>query len=57
MGRVVDEAVQIHGGYGLMKEYNVERFYRDARITEIYEGTSEMQKLVIAMQLQRERRH
>jgi alkylation response protein AidB-like acyl-CoA dehydrogenase len=39
-----------------MVEYPVERFYRDARITEIYEGTSEIQKLVIAMQLQRERR-
>ena len=35
----MNHAVQIHGGYGLMKEYNVERFYRDAKITEIYEGT------------------
>lgn len=40
--------VQIHGGYGYMKDYAVERFFRDARVTEIYEGTSEMQKLVIA---------
>ena len=43
-----DRAVQIHGGYGYTKEYNVERYFRDARITEIYEGTSEIQKLVIA---------
>jgi alkylation response protein AidB-like acyl-CoA dehydrogenase len=44
-------ALQIHGGYGYIKEYDVERFYRDARITEIYEGTSEMQRIVIARQL------
>ena len=44
----VDKAVQIHGGYGYIKEYKVERLYRDAKITEIYEGTSEIQKLVIA---------
>lgn len=50
------EAVQVHGGMGYMTEYPVERFFRDARITEIYEGTSEIQKLVIAMQLMRERR-
>jgi butyryl-CoA dehydrogenase len=40
--------VQIHGGYGYMKDYVVERFFRDARVTEIYEGTSEVQKMVIA---------
>ncbi|HOO55663.1 MAG TPA: acyl-CoA dehydrogenase family protein [bacterium] len=51
-----NEAVQIHGGMGYMSDYPVERFYRDARITEIYEGTSEIQKSVIAMQLMRERR-
>jgi len=45
---VADQAVQIHGGYGYMKEYTVERLFRDARITEIYEGTSEVQKMVIA---------
>ncbi len=45
---VADRAVQIHGGYGYMKEYVVERLYRDAKITEIYEGTSEVQRMVIA---------
>lgn len=42
------EAIQIHGGYGYMKEYHVERFLRDAKITEIYEGTSEIQRIVIS---------
>jgi alkylation response protein AidB-like acyl-CoA dehydrogenase len=45
---VVDKALQIHGGYGYMKEYPIERLYRDQRILEIYEGTSEIQRLVIA---------
>ncbi len=45
---IADEAVQIHGGYGLMKEYNVERFYRDQRLLQIGEGTSEIQRVVIA---------
>ncbi len=45
------EAVQIHGGYGYVKEYHVERLMRDAKITEIYEGTSEIQQLVIAREL------
>ncbi len=45
---VTDLALQIHGGYGYMKDYAVERMYRDARITRIYEGTSEVQKMVIA---------
>jgi len=42
------EAVQIHGGYGYVKEYHVERLMRDAKITQIYEGTSEVQRIVIA---------
>jgi len=45
---VANEAVQIHGGYGYIKEYPVERYFRDARITEIYEGTSEAQRIVIS---------
>jgi alkylation response protein AidB-like acyl-CoA dehydrogenase len=45
------EAIQIHGGYGYMKEYHVERFLRDAKITEIYEGTSEIQRVIIARTL------
>ena len=45
---VATEAVQIHGGYGFVKEYHVERLMRDAKITQIYEGTSEIQKIVIS---------
>jgi butyryl-CoA dehydrogenase len=52
--RVTNKALQIHGGYGYTREYNVERYFRDARITEIYEGTSEIQKLVIANAVLRE---
>ena len=48
MGRVVDKAVQIHGGYGLMKEYNIERFFRDYKLLTIGEGTSEVQRIVIS---------
>ncbi|TAL36269.1 MAG: acyl-CoA dehydrogenase [Spirochaetes bacterium] len=51
MGRVVNEAVQIHGGYGLMKEYNVERFFRDYKLLTIGEGTSEIQRIVISRQI------
>jgi len=46
--RVTSLAVQIHGGYGYSKEYDVERYFRDAKVTEIYEGTSEIQRMVIA---------
>ena len=46
--RVTNDAIQVHGGYGYIKEYRVERFFRDAKITELYEGTSQIQKLVIA---------
>jgi alkylation response protein AidB-like acyl-CoA dehydrogenase len=45
---VADEAVQLHGGYGLMKDYDIERFYRDQRLLQIGEGTSEIQRLVIS---------
>lgn len=48
MGRVANHAVQIHGGYGLMKEYDVERFYRDQKLLDIGEGTSEVQRIVIS---------
>jgi alkylation response protein AidB-like acyl-CoA dehydrogenase len=51
MGKVVDEAVQIHGGYGLMKEYGVERFFRDYKLLTIGEGTSEIQRLVISRKI------
>jgi butyryl-CoA dehydrogenase len=51
--RVTRKAVQIHGGYGYIKDYPVERYYRDAKITEIYEGTSEVQRMVIASNLLR----
>ncbi|EUC12539.1 acyl-CoA dehydrogenase family protein [Paraburkholderia hospita] len=49
---VCSSAIQIHGGYGYLNDYPVERHYRDARITQIYEGTSEVQRIVIARQLQ-----
>jgi len=52
---VANQAVQIHGGYGYVKEYPVERYFRDARVTEIYEGTSEAQRMVIYGNLVREK--
>ena len=52
--RIADLAVQIHGGIGYMKEYPIERYYRDARITKIYEGTTQIQKNIIAGELKRE---
>jgi len=48
---VTNEAVQLHGGYGCLNEYDVERFYRDAKIVEIYEGSKEMEKITIAREL------
>lgn len=52
--KVADLAIQIHGGLGYIKEYPIERYYRDARITSIYEGTSQIQKNIIASELKRE---
>lgn len=51
--KVCSQAVQIHGGYGYLEDYPVERYYRDARITQIYEGSSEIQRLLIARELAR----
>jgi len=51
---VADEAIQVHGGYGYTQEYHVERHFRDAKITELYEGTSEVQRLIIARRLMRD---
>jgi alkylation response protein AidB-like acyl-CoA dehydrogenase len=48
---VTTQAVQVFGGYGYVKEYPVERLFRDAKVTEIYEGTSEIQRIVIARDL------
>ena len=52
-GRVVDRMLQLHGGNGYSRDYPIERHYRDARVTRIYEGTSEIQPLVIARELWR----
>jgi butyryl-CoA dehydrogenase len=49
--RAADQALQIHGGYGFMDEFPVSRYYRDCKINEIGEGTSEVQRLLIARQL------
>jgi acyl-CoA dehydrogenase len=50
-GRIVDRMLQLHGGYGYVEEFPIERFYRDARVTRIYEGASEIQRLVIAREI------
>ena len=50
-GRIVDKVLQLHGGYGYSKEYPIERHYRDARVTRIYEGTNEIQRIVIAREI------
>ncbi len=52
--RVCNEMIQIFGGYGYIREYPVERYYRDVRVTSLYEGTSEIQRLVIARELLKE---
>ena len=52
--RVTTEAIQIHGGYGYIKEYDVERFFRDAKILEIGEGTSEVQRIIISKEILKE---
>ena len=49
--RVTTDAIQVHGGYGYIREYQVERYFRDAKITQLYEGTSEIQRLVIAREV------
>ena len=54
--RIAKDAIQIHGGNGYVTEYPVERHYRDAKITEIYEGTSEIQRIVISAGLMKEAR-
>ena len=48
------EAIQIHGGYGYLKDFPVERFYRDAKVCEIGEGTSEIQRILIAREIRKE---
>ncbi len=56
VNEVTARAIQIHGGYGFTKDYNVERFYRDARVFTIYEGTSEIQRIVISNQVLKDKR-
>jgi alkylation response protein AidB-like acyl-CoA dehydrogenase len=56
VNRVTAQAVQMHGGYGYIKEYPVERFYRDARVFTIYEGTSEIQRMVISNHILQDKR-
>ncbi|MCP4718864.1 MAG: acyl-CoA dehydrogenase [Desulfobacteraceae bacterium] len=56
VNKITARAIQIHGGYGFTKDYNVERYYRDARVFTIYEGTSEIQRIVISNQILRDKR-
>ena len=49
--RLTTEAIQIHGGFGYIREYNVERFFRDSKILEIGEGTSEVQRIIISREI------
>jgi acyl-CoA dehydrogenase len=55
-GRVADRAVQILGGSGYMSEYGIERFYRDVRLFRLYEGTTQIQQIIIARNMVREAR-
>ena len=52
--RVASDAIQIHGGYGYVADFPVERIYRDVRVCQIYEGTSDIQRLVIAREIARD---
>ena len=54
LGRVADRGVQVHGGAGYINEYPVERFYRDARLLRLYEGTTQVQQLIIGRELLRQ---
>ncbi|MGD9210792.1 MAG: acyl-CoA dehydrogenase family protein, partial [Desulfobacteraceae bacterium] len=56
VNRVVGKALQIHGGYGVTNDYTVERLYRDARVFTIYEGTSEIQRVVISNNILKDKR-
>ncbi|MGR8950637.1 MAG: acyl-CoA dehydrogenase family protein, partial [Gammaproteobacteria bacterium] len=49
--KVVSDAIQIHGGYGYLEDYDIEKIYRDVRVYQIYEGTSEVQKILISRHL------
>jgi hypothetical protein len=57
VNRVTAKALQMHGGYGFTKDYPVERYYRDARVFTIYEGTSEIQRVVISNNILKDKRH
>ena len=52
--RITTDAIQLHGGYGYIRDYPVERFFRDAKVLEIGEGTSEVQRIVIAREIMEE---
>jgi butyryl-CoA dehydrogenase len=56
VNRITAKALQLHGGYGYIKEYPVERFFRDARVFTIYEGTSEIQRVVISNHIFKDKR-
>ena len=57
LGRVADRAVQIHGGSGYIADFKVERFYRDVRLFRLYEGTSQIQQIIIAKNMMKEAAH